>query len=382
MKKRLSFAFFSLFCAGCVLFAASCKSDSDETADSVESVVSTGGIIAFYSPGGLGDNSYVDAICYGVHATALKNNLAVYDISPADWNEAKTLVDEYIPLCYNLAKDNAMPVLFLFADAGYADYLSAHTAAKPATLSFLLFDAKTESADTVLNTAYLSTYGVNYLAGVASKALLSETENPRVLSLLANETSPSVQDAVAGFVQGYGAAWDKKTYGYEFLAWSDAEGEAFKAANFAAIRLSNDTDASGYNSASLAYGLAIFAQKETPFDLYFPVCGGSVHGLLRYNREKGTDSFYTVGMDTDLSVYTAQVPFSVIKHVDYALQTCVEQWKKHTLPHHQVLSLADGYTELVISKKLSASLSEKVSAAVQEARATAIAKESEYEQQN
>ncbi len=373
MKVFLRLAAFMLLCATFSLFTASCKSDPSENSDET---VYKGGIVAFYPPNGLGDNSAVDAFCSGIQKTGIQKSLWVYDVCPTNWTDAKKLLDDYIPRCFNLSKEQGTSILIVLADPGYLSYLSGFTATKPEKVSFLLFDAKKESEDAALNTVYVPLYGASYLAGVAAKALLAEKEDSHVLSLLANSDSAVINDALQGFIAGYGADWDKQIYGSDFTEWSDEKASAFSKLSFAALELKNDLDTSGFDSAEFAYALALFAEKWNPFDLYFPLCGGSIQGLLRYNREKRANSFYTVGMDSDLSVYTQQVPFSVVKHIDRVIQKCVEQWMGGTFPHHQTFTLADGYTELVISKKYT----EKLSDLVQNATQTAIEKERIYEE--
>lgn len=377
MKNFFRFTFFATFFTIFSFSLFSCKNESDDENPSVESVASKGGLIAFYPPNGLGDNSYVDSFCSGVQKAAIKNNLLVYDICPKNWDEAKGLVDEYIPRCYELTKTYKLPVFFLFGDEGYLEFFSPYLSEKPDTISYMLFESK-ETEFPAVNTAYMPVYGTSYLAGLASKTLLAGRENARILAILANESTQSVKDALKGFIAGSESesAWNEKVYDYNFTEWSDSDSTGFKELDFVAISLSNDHDKDGFDSADLSYALALFAQKLNPFDLYFPVCGGSVHGLLRYNREKGEKSFYTVGMDSDLSVYTKQVPFSVVKHIDRAVQKCIEQWLSGKLPHHQEFDLANGYTELIISK----SYKDKLSAVVQGALARAIEKEREYEE--
>ncbi len=375
MKNFFRFTFFATFFTIFSFSLFSCKNESDDDNPSVESVASKGGLIAFYPPNGLGDASYVDSFCSGVQKAALKNNLLVYDICPKNWDEAKGLVDEYIPRCYELTKTYKLPVFFLFGDEGYLEFFSPYLSEKPDTISYMLFESK-ETEFPAVNTAYMPLYGASYLAGLASKTLLAGRENARILAILANGSTQSVKDALKGFIAGSESAWNEKVYDYNFTECSDSVSTEFAGLDFAAISLNNDHDKDGFDSADLSYALALFAQELNPFDLYFPVCGGSVHGLLRYNREKGEKSFYTVGMDSDLSVYTKQVPFSVVKHIDRAVQKCIEQWLSGKLPHHQEFDLANGYTELVISKKYT----EKLSASVQGALARAIEKEREYEE--
>ena len=72
------------------------------------------------------------------------------------------------------------------------------------------------------------------------------------------------------------------------------------------------------------------------------------HGLLRYNREE-PDIFWTIGMDADRQAYSSDVPFSVVKHIDRAIEKCASQWRMETLPQHQNFGLAEGYTEVIVA---------------------------------
>lgn len=371
-----------------IILLASCNnavadSNNDNTPKSAADV---GDILVFYGPDGLGDSSYVDKFCIGAHKAALEHGLSVYDVSPTDWTAAETLAKEFIKLFADLSSDkNMSPVLFIFADSNYLQFLSDESMLRsiPKCLKLLIFDTK-ESELPLLNTVYMPLYGASYLAGVAAKTLLTKP-NPRVVSLIANNTMQPLADSLNGFIDGYGVDWNGNMYN-RFIIDNTTDSSSDKSAtlssmDFMVFCLSTgsveETDRYGFNSADKVYSLAQIIQNISPFDLYFPICGGSVHGLLRYNREHKSDSFYTVGMDSDLSVYTSQVPFSVVKNVDLAVEKCVTQWVKDgKIPHHQNFGLESGYISLEISKNYKTQLS----AAVQDKFQTAIAKEREYEQ--
>ena len=89
-------------------------------------------------------------------------------------------------------------------------------------------------------------------------------------------------------------------------------------------------------------------------------------------------------MDSDLSIYSSQVPFSVVQQVERVIQECVGQWMKGSIPHHQDFTLEGGYTGLVISKsykeKLSAEVQEAVQIDLEKFTQTAIEREKEYEE--
>ena len=72
-------------------------------------------------------------------------------------------------------------------------------------------------------------------------------------------------------------------------------------------------------------------------------------GFLRYNREY-PGSFYTIGIDSDMSIYSSDVPFSCVEHLDRILSECVSDWADNSLKHYRVFGLEDDWVELVIAK--------------------------------
>lgn len=391
MKKYSRFKFFTFFLILVAVSFVSCKnSSSDDDYVPVVTVTpsagtsSAGDVLVFYVPNGLGDNSSTDGICEGVHRAAIKHNLSVYDICPPNWASAENYAKQFIDIFSKNYKSGESPVIFIFTDSNYLSYIKDFDFLKTPRegVAFLLFDSKESSLEN-LSTVFMPLYGASYLAGVASKKLLEGTASPRVLAILANSVMPSLKDSLKGFVAGYEITWDETVY--DFSADSNltaTDVETLTNKNFGVVRLSkgldDKTDPYGFNSADKAYSVAqIFQNLDSSkkYNLYFPVCGGSVQGLIRYNREKKENSFYTVGMTTDLSIYTSQVPFSVIQKVDQAAENCVNQWVEGKLPHYQKLGLEEGYTSLEISKKYKEQLSEVVKNAFN----TAVEKEQEYE---
>lgn len=367
------------------LALSSCKNSSDGADLFSEPAHSAGSVVVFYSPNGLGDNSYMDLICYGAHRAALERNLTVYDVCPSDWNEVKKEIDSSLNFFSDPAHAKNGAALFIFTDIEYLSRVQDLKDKNFKGISFLLLESD-ETDLPFLSTMYMPLYGASYLAGVASRQLLKDSplasgnKTPRVLTVLGNSAFQLLLDALNGFAAGYGANWNGKIYDYTASENLYDDGGVFSALDFAVMRLStgvaSEADPFGFDSASKAYAQASLFQKKAPFDLYFPVCGGSAHGLLRYNREKGAKSFYTVGMDSDFSVYTSQTPFSVVKHVDNAVYKCVMQWALGgAIPHHQVFNLGNGGTSLVISERHK----ERLSGAVSNALAEAIQKEREYE---
>lgn len=365
-----------------LLFAlASCSNDGDSGGGGKDETekISEKLVIVFHLPAGLGDNSYTDILAYGIHKAAFENNLLVYDVSPDDWDDAQVKIQKVFSSYRELigAEENAdIPVLFVFASESYlpvleSDEIAESIAASTEPFTYLLFESE-ETEVPYLSTVYMPLYGASYLAGTAAKTLLSEKENPRVISLLANDFMQPLIDALNGFSVGYGSS-GSTSYIYNYFTTTAEEVEEMRNATFVAESINGEADTTGFNSEETAYKIA-YNNSFNTFDLYFPICGGSIHGLLRYNREQGASSFYTVGMDSDMSAYSPQVPFSVVKRVDKAAEKCIVQWlAEGKIEHYQRLGLGEGYTELVVSEGY-----ESLSAVVQEHLSEAIAREEAY----
>lgn len=381
MKKQCRVSLFPLMLLLLLFALASCSNDGDSGGGGKDETekISEKLVIVFHLPAGLGDNSYTDILAYGIHKAAFENNLLAYDVSPDDWDDAQVKIQKVFSSYRELigAEENAdIPVLFVFASESYlpvleSDEIAESIAASTEPFTYLLFESE-ETEVPYLSTVYMPLYGASYLAGTAAKTLLSEKENPRVISLLANDFMQPLIDALNGFSVGYGLS-GSTSYIYNYFATTTEEVEEMRNATFVAESINGEADTTGFNSEDTAYKIA-YNNSFNTFDLYFPICGGSIHGLLRYNREQGASSFYTVGMDSDMSAYSPQVPFSVVKRVDKAAEKCIAQWlAEGKIEHYQRLGLGEGYTELVVSESY-----ESLSAVVQEHLSEAIAKEKEY----
>ncbi len=381
MKKQCRVSLFPLMLLLLLFALASCSNDGDSGGGGKDETEKTSEklVIVFHLPAGLGDNSYTDILAYGIHKAAFENNLLVYDVSPDDWDDAQVKIQKVFSSYRELigAEENAdIPVLFVFASESYlpvleSDEIAESIAASTEPFTYLLFESE-ETEVPYLSTVYMPLYGASYLAGTAAKTLLSEKENPRVISLLANDFMQPLIDALNGFSVGYGSS-GSTSYIYNYFTTTAEEVEEMRNATFVAESINGEADTTGFNSEETAYKIA-YNNSFNTFDLYFPICGGSIHGLLRYNREQGASSFYTVGMDSDMSAYSPQVPFSVVKRVDKAAEKCIAQWlAEGKIEHYQRLGLGEGYTELVVSEGY-----ESLSAVVQEHLSEAIEKEQAY----
>lgn len=386
-KKRISSLLNLAFLILLFFSFLSCSEDA-VSSESGSPKISEKLVIVFHLPDGLGDNSYTDILTYGIHKAAIDNNLLVYDVIPDDMeNDAISKMQKVFASYREIigAEENAeISVLFIFANEEYLgllrlkDKFGEILSSTENPFTYLLFESMEITPDSylldedsdlsVVSSVYVPIYGASYLAGKATKELLSSKRNPRVITLLANDYMESLNDGLQGFAQGYGKSDD--TYIFNYYDTERQEASAITQLDFLGETINNQAaggDIHGFNSQDIAYKIA-YNDNFNHFDLYFPICGGSIHGLLRYNREWGKDSFYTVGMDSDMSMYSSQVPFSVVRHVDKAAELCIKQWLDGKIPHFQRLGLEEGYTELVISKgyeKLSQTVEKNLSEAIE-----------------
>ena len=136
----------------------------------------------------------------------------------------------------------------------------------------------------------------------------------------------------------------------------------------------------GFDKATAAYVLSVILQSsENPYDFYYPLCGTSIQGLLRYSLENHDYPFLTAGVNSEVSAYSDYVVFSAIKHIDKVVKLCISQWfNEKTIPHFQEFGLKDGYTEVVVDGFLAKYIT-VLKDAVEDAKEIAIMKEREYE---
>ncbi len=320
---------------GC-LFGTSACSEEDET----ENYISQDELIVFYPIEGVGDRGYVDAIYRSMEEIALAHNLKIRHLIPhVDSNGL-----EVMQLFKKHEEDHRCLIVFTdpAQETVIEDCASIYTEDRNNQVLYL----ETRKKIPNIHTMYLPFYGANFAAGRMAQVM--EDVN-RVSVLCANPTLEVLQESAQGFDEGFDAA-DGQVLVVNYI----------------------DSIGGGFDIANQLYQSAYILNKK--YDLVHPLCGGSVYGLLRFNREF-PQSFYTVGMDIDLSDYSSRVPFSCVKHIGEALKYCVELWENNALPDHLSLGLEEGYTDLVIAPAYRSLLD----AQLDPIKAEAIEKEKAYE---
>lgn len=335
MKKKMSKYIEIIFTFTIILLTSCTKEESSESMDQTPIVT------VLFSPNALGDHSFSDNIYRGVEEAA-----AQYGIGVLLWEPA-TIEEGTLYLRYNSIDADSATNKLCITDATYADSIRSHPELFPnqSNNQILVLDAR-EIAGYV-HTVDLPLYGALYEAGYLAQSM-DDVNNIAIYS--ANSTMTSLVDGINGFTDGLHSVGNK---------------------NLATFYLG--TGVEGFSMADSLYKVSY--QVDSVYDMVVPLCGGSEQGLLRYNREH-PNSFYTVGMDADMSNYSKRVPFSCLKRMDKVIMHCIGQWlSDEGIPHQQTLGLEEGYTEVTISD----SYQSKLKAKLESIHQTAIQKEKEYE---
>ena len=299
--------------------------------------------------GSLGDLGYVDALYRGVVKGAYSCNLMTSLVEfPTDTSRALTTLEYMLDYMQNDKPDRK--ALVVIANEGLEPVLHRYESllTKAQNVDFLLC----ESGDTTLPvyTLKIRQYGVYYQAGMLVSENMSDVDS--VLIVKANPTDSGLAEMSSGFAQ---AITDSGSGIYvESVCLSENSG--------------------GYDLASDAYQKSYDIDRN--FDLVVPLCGGSAQGFYRYNREN-PESFYTLGVDTDMQIYSTRVPFSVTKHLEDILDEWITIWcfEDGDPKEHQSFGLSSGATGILVADSYEAFLG----GIADRYYDTAVKKEAEYE---
>lgn len=348
MKKYFYWALISI-----LISVTSCTKSGDTIYVDDDLTEDTRPIVYFiYKEGSLGDLSYVDALYHGIAKAADEGNmlLSLAEL-PTDQTKVDFAISYFLGYMQQVGKDRKSLIVIANDNLESMLHQYENVLTQSSNVSILL----TETQDTTLPiyTLRFPVYGACYQAGRLTAQNLSDVNN--ILIVNANPNEANIADMRTAFTQGI----------------TDGKVEAKRD-----ITVDNDyisQTSGGYDEAEKMYQKSY--DIDTRYQMVLPICGGSVQGFLRYNREH-PNSFYTIGMDTDLQQYSKKVPFSVVKHIDKAVEDWITKWAKgEELEKHLNLGLSTGYSELVIADKYK----DKLGNAAKKIYQTAIDKENEYE---
>lgn len=312
------------FAAITLILAAGCR--KEQLAPDSSDVPSGAPLVTVvYSPGALGDRSYNDLIYTGVERAALSRGLRTMQLSPSTASEGLAILQEYFKQMRE-PRDTVRRLLIV-AGTEYDDFLrESGDALKDNPLSDLLYLETSEPLPGEGSTICLPYYGAMYEAGAVSCAF---SYNYKILLVAANPVLPVMQESVRGFTEGFNADYLPPDNDKELLTeWlSDEAGGGF----------SIDDD----KAMEIVYGDDRFAVAP----LVFPVCGGASGAFYRLSDLFGGYDY--IGIDA--AVVSRHCPFSVVKHIDRAVDLCIGEWlSPDGMPKHQTLSFADGWTEVIL----------------------------------
>lgn len=329
----------------------SCTKDGDTIYIDDDQVEDTRPIVYFiYKEGALGDLGYIDAIYRGVAKAAdEKNMLLSLTELPDDTAKIDFAVNYFLE--YMQKVNNNRKALVVIANDNYEQLLHQYENVLSGISNVDILLTETQDNTLPVYSLRFPTYGACYQAGRVVNECFTDVK--QVLIANANPKEANIKDMRTAFMNGMEDGDRKVTIDNYYI--SDAD--------------------NGYDQANEMYEKAYEIDKK--YQMVIPFCGGSISGFLRYNREH-PNSFYTVGIDTDMQLYSSRLPFSIVKHLDEGVEDWILKWEKgEALPKHQDLGLASGYVELVVANTFQL----KLSATVKKYYQTAIDKENEYENQ-
>lgn len=330
---------------------SSCSKDGVTTYINDDDVEDTRPVVYYLQgEGKMGDQTYSDAIYRGVLGAAYDedyNMLVSLVTLPSDTTKLAEAVRSFLANVKDVGSNRK--ALVVVSNDGYESMLHKYEDAisKIENIDFLLI----ESRDTLLpmHTIHFPLYGACYLAGCMVNEAMTDVN--KVLIVNANRSNTDLQDMREGFNQGIVDAGGRVEVDNFFIA--DKSG--------------------GFDMADSAYHYSYAV--DTLYDMVLPLCGGTAQGFLRYNREK-PNSFYTIGIDGDMSIYSKRVPFSIVKKLEVATQDWITKWVKgETLPKHISYGLSSNLADISPSQSYYDALTDTY----QKYRDQAIEKEEEYE---
>ena len=316
--------------------------------DSKAPVVTTNKeILVLFEPNALGDFGYNDLIYRGLVESMNSDSLSGVKVNyynPKSMAEAKKMIGAW--------KDDTLrskKKLLVLANATYRKALDSVFSEFPldtASRKILLFESNKVDMKGV-HTFHLSLYGMSYISGAVAGKL-----NTTPLIVVANSTDTITEHAADGFFDGFEAYGGKR-------------------ADISKVYLSNSN--AGYNMSDSVYR-QMYEWAKT-YNFIFPMIGGSAKGVYRYMRE-APKGLFTVGVDVDQSDLCSQIVGSMVKRMNTVFGSFLKNWAADKpLPTSVTYGLHSGYTDWVQGQIDLKSLGIDL----QEIKAKAIQKESEYE---
>ena len=314
----------------CFLVACTKDGDTIYLPDPNEEKASTAPLVTvIYDADALGDHSYNDLIYEGVELTAQELGLRTMQQSPRTYEEGL----QYLELMFRQMETSRDSVrrLFIVTSPGYDDFIRKNNKRLEANpYADLLYLETRTPLEGKGSTLFITYYGAMYEGGRIEAA----TERTSTLLIGANRRTPAITEAMQGYRNGFEA-------GLQQLTQKQA------SQNHLASAYLDETGVGGFNVADTTALRLLRQWRNEDVTTLVPVCGGASNTFSRIINST-MESMLIVGIDTYNDNYFSA--YSIVKHIDRAVAQCIRQWLTDgTMPKHQSLGLADGYTEVVLN---------------------------------
>lgn len=264
------------------------------------------------SASGLGDMGYNDQIMSGIMHFYEANEVSMNLVRPNKTEEAKQALQKW----QAETKDKGKSLLVL-AGNEYETLVTTGNLNLSENQQILLFESKNQNLPEGVNTFHINRYGASYLAGCMAK------EHEAATIVAAMPEDPILEESIQGFTDGYQAHNNNRV---KLVYLSDNE--------------------EGFAMADSAYRVA----SEIRNAFIFPLAGGSNSGIYKYSRERDFYLPLIVGMDTDCSMYSDRVPFSMVVHIDKVIEQYLTDWMNDVpMEKNQMFGLESGMIDIALS---------------------------------
>ena len=264
------------------------------------------------SASGLGDMGYNDQIMSGIMNFYEANEVSMNLVRPNKTEEAKQALQKW----QAETKDKGKSLLVL-AGNEYETLVTTGNLNLSENQQILLFESKNQNLPEGVNTFHINRYGASYLAGCMAK------EHEAATIVAAMPEDPILEESIQGFTDGYQAHNNNRV---KLVYLSDNE--------------------EGFAMADSAYRVA----SEIRNAFIFPLAGGSNSGIYKYSRETDFYLSLIVGMDTDCSMYSDRIPFSMVVHIDKVIEQYLTDWMNDVpMEKNQTFGLESGMIDIAFS---------------------------------
>lgn len=281
-------------------------------------------VIAVFTPKKIGDQTDAGLYYKGIIKTTDSLGIAFRPIFPSTFEEGAETIARLAG-----SDQQGRKRLIIATDSEYSEYLrdvaSAGNIIDSDDTKLLVLDGGLILPN--VYTAHIPFYGIMYKAGyIASK--MSDVDSVRIY--LANDKYLYMRECRDGFIDGF----------------CQERANTIDVVDFSLLMLS---DTEGFTSKTEAY-MYYAPECYGHFDMVLPICGETITGFLQYNRDF-QGHFYTVGVETDMSIYSPDVPFSCVRHIDRVISTCITDWWNGRLEHKRTFGMEEDWVELVVADK-------------------------------